>query len=407
MASFRKRGGKWSGSFEMATIDGKRKRYEKGGFKTKKDAEQHIREKMIEYENTGRTQDPSDISVSDYFDYWLENDARMNAKFNTYLAHLTPVRSKIKPALGHYRLRQLSPATIQEFINNLIKEGYSISYVRAIKSTLTLALNYAVYPLGYIPQSPMQYVKVPKRNYSFNKKNQTVSDEDIERIFARFPEGHHFFIPLQIAYMTGMRKGETIGLTWDDVNLDAYVININQQMYSYEDGYCLAVPKSETSIRQIKIGKTLAGILRRHKRQQSEYKLMYGQHYTRYYEDHRLDPKNGQTVRMISTQIGVGKEIDFVCTRENGKVIDTGTMEYLSRVIHQELGIKAFKFHNLRHTHATKLIEANANPKGVQDRLGHSNSTTTDGYIEATKKISDETAEIYENTINLSILSTK
>lgn len=86
----------------------------------------------------------------------------------------------------------------------------------------------------------------------------------------------------------------------------------------------------------------------------------------------------------------------FVCTKENGDQITTDSIKYLSRVVNYELAIK-FNFHSFRHTHATMLIEAGANMKDVQQRLGHSKlATTMDTYAHVTTKMSKNTVDIFE-----------
>lgn len=88
-----------------------------------------------------------------------------------------------------------------------------------------------------------------------------------------------------------------------------------------------------------------------------------------------------------------------MCLKENGELLTTDSLKYLSRVVNYELGID-FKFHSLRHTHATILLEAGANIKDTQQRLGHSKlATTMDTYSHVTKKMSDDSINIFENQI--------
>lgn len=131
-------------------------------------------------------------------------------------------------------------------------------------------------------------------------------------------------------------------------------------------------PKTKSSRRIITIGSTLAAILKRQKTYQNENKLKYGQYY---------------------------KKSDFVCTKENGENITTDTLKYLSRVVNYELGID-FNFHSLRHTHATMLLEAGANIKDIQKRLGHSRlATTMDTYSHVTEKMKLNTVDIFESLV--------
>lgn len=90
---------------------------------------------------------------------------------------------------------------------------------------------------------------------------------------------------------------------------------------------------------------------------------------------------------------------NFVCTKESGKHVITDTLKYLSRVVNYELNID-FTFHMLRHTYATMLLEAGANIKDIQKRLGHSKlSTTMDTYSHVTITMEKNTVNIFEKTL--------
>lgn len=136
--------------------------------------------------------------------------------------------------------------------------------------------------------------------------------------------------------------------------------------------YELGTPKTKSSYRTIDIGDTLIKILKRHKIWQKKNKLEYGQYYT---------------------------DSNYVCTKENGQLVTIDTIKYISRIVNYELKIN-FNFHSLRHTHATMLLEAGANPKDIQKRLGHSKiSTTLDTYSHVTKRMKNQTVDIMEKII--------
>ena len=90
------------------------------------------------------------------------------------------------------------------------------------------------------------------------------------------------------------------------------------------------------------------------------------------------------------------QRVNLICISENGQYTSTDSFKYCSRVIHKELRL-AFDYHSLRHTHATMLIEAGANVKDVQTRLGHSNITTTlQTYVHDTKKMGEQSVQLFE-----------
>lgn len=373
----RKRGSTWSYYFDLGIVEGKRKRKEKGGFKTKKDAQESLRIAITEYENCGSVIDESNISVADYFDYWYKEYVLINCKYNTQEYYKRIIKNHIKPSLGVYKLKSLTPLVLQEFLNQKHISGLSKSSISNFYGVLSGAFKLAVYPYKFIKENPMQYVKLPKLDASNttadNDDLKIISISDFNKIIDRFPLESSFYIPLQIAFHTGMRGGEVTALQWSDVDLTNKTIKVQHTLVNKGKGiFELGTPKTKSSNRTIFIGDTLVNILKKHNLLQKENKLKYGEYY---------------------------KNSNFVCTKENGEQITTDSIKYLSRVINYELGIN-FNFHSLRHTHATMLLESGANIKDIQERLGHSKlATTMDTYSHVTNKMKNDTVNILENIL--------
>lgn len=406
----RKRGDKWYYSFEAATVDGKRKRIERVGGRTKKEAEAALRNALKEYENAGLHFEPAEISVADYMDYWFKNYVLLNCKYNTQCAYELIIKNHIKPAIGIYKLKSLTPAILQEFVNKKYLSGHKKHYLVNMVSVLTGSLKYAVHPCKFIKQSPMQYVKLPKYDHSKTETNhKVISQNDFKKILTRFPFGTNFHMILMIGYYTGCRIGEVTGLTWEDINLEKATISINKILYKREKKWYFGSTKTESSVREIKIGKTLLEALKQHKKWQVTNRMKYGQYYSQQYlMEEVLDNEKLRRVFTLEASLnpGVATPVNLVCTKENGEMITSDTFKYASRVIHYELGLE-FNFHSLRHTHATTLIENGANIKDVQTRLGHANIETTLGtYTHTTEKMATQSVEIFEKAAN-GILPTK
>lgn len=373
--SVRKRGSTWSYYFDLGIIEGKRKRKEKGGFRTKAEAETAMRTAINEYEQCGELFTPNEISVVDYFNYWYENYVMLNCKHNTQTYYKRIIDNHIKLYFKDTLLKHLKPSILQKFLNSKTLNGMSKSSVSNFYGVLSGALKYAVYPLNFIKENPMAYVKMPKFEEVPKDENtlKIISIEDFNRIIERFPEGSSFYIPLQIAFNTGMRGGEVCALSWDNINLDKNTITVKHTLIGKGHGiFELGTPKTKSSYRTIEMGNTLTKILKKHKINQNKHKLYYGEHYI---------------------------NSNYVCTKENGELVSTDSLKYLSRVVNYELIIN-FHFHSLRHTHATLLLEAGAEPIDIQKRLGHSKlATTMDTYSHVTKKMTDKTINILESII--------
>jgi integrase len=214
--------------------------------------------------------------------------------------------------------------------------------------------------------------------------------DEFNKIVDRFPFGSSFYIPLQIAFNTGMRDSEVCGLTWDCIDLEEGKIKVEKIILKKAMQWCFGTPKTTSSQREILIGKTLIDILKKHKKYQLENRLKYGEFYSNnLYKFEEINKKYNST--------------DLVCTKENGELVSTDSLKYLSRVVNYELGIN-FNFHSLRHTHATILLEADANIKDFQKRLGHSKlATTMDTYSHVTDKMNQDSVNIFEGVLNSKI----
>lgn len=390
--SARKRGAKWEYYFEGAKINNQRKKISKSGFSTKKAALEEGIKAANEYINSGLHFVPSEISYNDYLNYWVDNYCKTNLKDTTCNSYNKKIRLYIKPELGKYKLKSLSAATLQEFINQKFNEGFSRNSLMSIKGILSGSINYAIHPLQFIQSNPMQYVTLPSSRAqpempTRKKKRMAITKEDLNVIFNEFPEGHLYHIILQLAYRCGMRLGETFALTWDCVNFNEATININKQVQNENKVWVFSNPKYD-SIRKIKIDSVMLKILKQEKEKQDADEKYYGNSYTHYYTNEKQ--------QIITTPTST--EIKFVNIRGNGTYLQPRVMQHCGSVIHFKLNNPNFDYHSLRHTHTTILIEAGANPKDVQHRLGHKNvKVTLDIYAELTEKMRNKSIEIIEN----------
>jgi integrase len=373
--SVRKRGKKWYYYFDLGIVDGKRKRVERVGGNTKKEAEKAMREAMSEFDDTGQVIDESTMSYSDYLDYWYENYVELNCKESTQKIYKNRINKHIKLGLGFNKLNGLTPALLQEFFNNLYKQDYSKNSFKGTSAIVKNSLDYAVNPLKLIKDNPYNYVIKPKFK-NIKKEIQTITKEQFNILLKRFPKGNLYHIPLQIAYYTGMRRGEVCALTWDDIDFNKKTIDVNKTMIiNLKSEYELTEPKTQSSYRIISIGDNLVKILREHKIYQKEMKLKLGE----YYIDKDYPAPN------------------MVCTSDNGTFTKHTTLSTSMCIIAEKnLGF-AFNFHMLRHTHASILIQSGVNPKDVQYRLGHSNiSITLDTYTHTNEESRRKVADIFD-----------
>lgn len=387
----RKRGKTWSYRFEIASQGGKRKQIERGGFKRKSDALQAGAEAYAKYHHVGTIIDPKSISVEDYMKEWLELHS-VNLKPTTIRNYKNLMKYRIFPTLGAKYLAAVSAADIQQLINNLFNGGYSRVTLANVKAILSSSFAYAVEPLHYLPQSPMQGVRLPSaravpKQAAKKKQRRAITREEWERLIARFPEGSSMYLPLMIAYHCGLRSGEVFGLEWSAVDLQNKRLTVRQQLQVLNGKIYIAAPKYE-SVRTMTIDTVLCDALIRARIAQKQNEEEYAEFYTHYFVD-----DFGEVLTS-----GGGRPAEFVSVRANGTMVQPKNTANVCKVARERLGIKDFDFHTLRHTNTTRLIEAGVAPLLVQRRLGHRNiQTTLNIYAEVTQKMEADAAEQIEN----------
>ena len=391
----RKRGKSWEWSFEGARIGGKRNPISKGGYRTKAEALTAGTQAKAEYDNTGRSFKPSEISVSDYLDYWMEEYVKRNLAHNTYLDYATKIRVHIKPDLGIYRLSSLEPDTVQRWIDHKRDSGLSKSMVKNLLACLSGAMNYAVLPLKYVSSNPCLYVKIGKiaeNQYLKEHREYIVSMEDFSRIIDRFGTDSHYYLPLMLGYHLGTRMGESYGFDLlTDIDFKAHTISISHQMQREGNAWYYRPPKYE-SYRTLKMGKEIEKALKHEIVSRKKMQLKYGQHFIKTY----ITPENEVIQAPAHVEVAY-KEIMPVSVRENGELLTPHTFKYCARVCHNELGLPLFHSHCLRHTHGTILAENGASPKAVMERLGHKDiKVTMNTYVFNTDKMQQDAVDIFE-----------
>lgn len=401
----RKRGKTWSYYFDAAPIDGKRNKIEKSGFRTQKEALEARAKAISEYNNTGRTFSPKEISVADYLDYWLENAIKKNIdhgySYNTYRDYESKIRIHLKPSFGIYRLSsfQYSPDVIQKWVDDMKIKGFSKSMIKNTLTCLAGALNYAILPLNYIQSNPCNPVKVGKMPIDVDAKAHTeyvCPKEEFDRILERFPADNYFHLSLVVPYNIGTRIGETFAIDlMRDVDFEKHEIHITKQMTKIDKTWFLKPPKYD-SYRTVKMGDTIEQILRYVIRERKKNRMKYGSHYMKTYV---LPDKS---ITQVRADVNVPyQEIMPLCVKDNGELVTPESFKYCARVIHYELGNVLFHSHCLRHTHGTILAENGVNPKTVMERLGHKNiETTLQTYTFNTEVMQQTAVDVFERAMN-------
>jgi integrase len=382
MAYFRKRGEKWEYRIKYTDrVSGKQKEKTKGGFRTKKEAQLAAFEEESNINYLGFAENGNE-KVDKYLKDWLEIYKKPHVKPITYTVQERNVRLNILPRFGKYRLKDLTRTEYQQWINEL-RGHYSEGTVRRIHSIMSSAMIDAVHEFGIIRENPIQKIKIPKQADKsskisfFSREQLTQFLEAVKAPMknAKYKISIQYYALFTLLARTGIRIGEALALTWDDIDLEKGVLTINKTLvYPLNSKPYISTPKSKCSEREIKLDSSTVQLIKRHRTNQKEVYLRY--------------PGYKATTDNI------------IFHQHDGRWLRTNVVrEYFKEVCKRE-GLPVLSPHALRHTHAVHLLEAGANIKYVSERLGHASvKVTADTYLHVTKKVEDDALAMYEKYV--------
>jgi len=345
-------------------------------------------EKMKKVQNEiskGKYTEPSKMKFTVWLDKWLQSYKKGNLKPSTYDSYENRINVHIKPDLGEIPIEKLQTHMIQDFYNKKLRSGkedskgvLSARSVRHLHTIICSSLDQAVQD-GLLQINVAKSAKPPIVR---RKKMNTMSLDDLVKFVNSVKTDKHYATYI-IAITTGLRRGELLGLCWDCVDLDNGTISIERQLLVLKEGVVLDDgTKSKLSRRKVTLTDDGIKALNKHKAKQDGLKKML-------------------------TDVGY-IDNNLVFSRDDGSFLDPREFTKRFQRNLEKAGLPKIRLHDLRHTHASLLLEKDLHPKIVQDRLGHSSITTTlDIYSHISpglqKKASDSLKGIFSDKSETSV----
>lgn len=355
-----------------------------------------------------------------FYEYWLNEYADKHLEKTTLQSYKAELDQKIIPAIGHLKIAKIKPTHLQSFYNNLLEDGvrkdgkpggYSPVTIKKDHAIISGMLSQAVL-WQLIESNPCDRVAPPKevKESIEDVKHFTVEQAEIflnalEMKYTTKYKGHdriddtgvkyhvpeyietrsiptQFKVFFNLALFGGLRRGELIALTWDDLSSTDSSIDINKSTGLVNKEQITKIPKNKTSIRTVVVPEPIMKMTEKYRKEQLEYRISLG------------DQWNGENHLFIQAD---GKQMNLSTPNHTFHDIIN---KYNATVDRDELKLPHIPLHGLRHTSATFLIAQNIDVRTVSARLGHAQtSTTVNIYAKALKKLDKKAANALDDLL--------
>jgi integrase len=328
-------GNTWRVSVYYKDWQGIRRKQEKRGFATKKEAQ------VYEREFIAKSSKDINMGFGTFVDIYM-SDVKPQIKLNTYLTKENIINAHIRSYFENRSLASITPTDILQWQNDLLSKrdddgkGYSQTYLRTIQNQLSAIFNHAV-----------KYYDLPKNPCSVNKKMGKSKAKEMlfwtKEEYLKFSEAIKdkpvSYYAFQILYWTGIRCGELLALTKGDFDLEKRTMKIDKSLQVLKGEIVITSPKTEKSNRVIELPDFLCDEM------MDYFEMLY--------------------------------KVD-----ENTRIFEI-TKSYLHHEMdrgHKKAGVKRIRVHDLRHSSCALLIELGYSPIQIAERLGHESVTITQRY---------------------------
>ena len=285
------------------------------------------------------------ITLGDYLTNWLEREHKDQIAYSTYKRYESLIRNHINPHIGRYLLQELNPRLITNLLITMKEQGQSPRSQQQTRAVLSIALNCAE-DQEIIASNPIRKVRNPQNR---EVQIKPLNLGEVKRLLITY-EGTYMSARLHIALLCGLRQGEALGLTWDNVNLLDSTILIEKQMQIINGSASFTQLKTRRSKRTIFLDESTQKSLENHQKIVNQMRSVSA---TNWKECDLVFPKNDGSFRSANTDHAHWKNALTLC------------------------GISPRRLHDARHTAATLMYSQSIGVETISRALGHSSSAVT------------------------------
>lgn len=285
------------------------------------------------------------VTVKQYIEDWLRDTAKPSVRPRTYESYAHILQAHVIPTLGKITLTKLTPQHVRSLMNAKTGAGLSARTVTYIRAVLRIVLGQAMLD-GAVARNVAALTRAPKQE---RHEVQPLTLAEV-KTFLGASRGDRDEALFLSAAALGMRKGELLGLRWQDVDLDSGTLTVRYQAQRIGGKKVLVPPKTDKSRRMIALPALVVDGLRRHRVRQLEERLIAGSRW---------------------------HDLDLVFPSTIGTIADSANVTHAFHDALLRAGLPRMRFHDLRHTAASLMLAQDVNPKVMQEVLGHSQFSMT------------------------------
>jgi len=337
---------------------------------TRKEAQNWLRGINNQIDN-GLTLKGAKTKYGEFLKEWLASCKQRLAPSTNY-SYNQLARTYILPVLGNVRIRDLTPSMIQRFYNEKVAEGVGLRTVQKTHTVIHASLNAAM-QMGLIGRNPDDATQPPR---PVPKEKRILTQDEARKLLqvAERTNDRNYAL-YYTAIVTGMRQGELLGLRWQDVDLAKGKLHIKYSLTRLPGGGLkLQKPKTKSSQRTVKLGNETVTVLRKQK----------------------------QRIKIEKERAGhLWQDTSHVFPSSVGTALDPSNLNRQFKKLLKKAGLRKVRFHDLRHTAASLMLNNGVDVLVASQRLGHAKpSITLDVYGHLMPSIQAEAADVMDNLVS-------
>lgn len=359
-------------------LTGKQKRTTKRGFKTIKEAELALARIKLDVAKGTYHQKRAE-TYQEIYELWIKQYEK-TVEESTFVKTLAIFKNHILPAMGAYKVEMIHVDVCQKHLDEWASK---LKKFRMVKAYAAKVLNFAI-KRGFIQTNPFAYVDLPN---NISKKALGADEDEAENFYTREQlieflsclereNNYKAYVLFRLLAFSGMRRGEALALTWNDLNFATNELRISKALSLGKDNR-LYVKSTKTGVaRTIKMDDKTMNVLKEWKKKQKQDYLKLG--------FNSMKPKQ------------------LVFSNEKNEFLQPTKLRKWIIQVQTKYKLSTITTHGLRHTHCSLLFEAGVGLKEVQVRLGHTDvKTTMDIYTHVTQKAKDEAILKYSSYLDM------